>query len=137
MTKEQSVKQHKSTLRSAIDICAKTTCKGASQRNNTSLLTNLVVKETSEMAEYQTEQVSTYQRKDETMSNEHNAAAILFAKSIEALAEIESMKAENEWRKIVNQQVSYGEECFLSIRERLKKERLSLFPFSNRGENNT
>jgi hypothetical protein len=63
-----------------------------------------------------------------------NAAAILFSKAVETMAEIHGMTAENKVRESLGHSMAYHEDSFIEAADKLQKARLRLFPLSNREE---
>lgn len=46
-------------------------------------------------------------------------AALIYAASVQTIADIEGMKAENQHRIICDNQISYGDEAFIDVRDKL------------------
>lgn len=61
--------------------------------------------------------------------NDQQKASYVFAQSVAALAEIESMKAVNQIREIQGHAIAYGEKSFLDVIEKYGLHQNSLITF--------
>lgn len=63
-------------------------------------------------------------------------AALIYAAGVRTIAAIEGMKAENQHRIICDNQISYGDEAFADVANKLSAEIERLDRIETQGENN-